>query len=158
MTRIICLANSLKRSERCIAGIEPATGRWIRPVTAHLDGRVPRPTRLVAGAEPRLLDLLEIPLADTGPDYGFESENRLILPGAWRRVGRARASDLLNTARPTARSSTRPRRTSRCPTCRPCRPRSAARSSSSRPRTSRYGGTGHRIAGRGRWSLPRGNG
>ena len=100
MTRIICLANSLKRSERCIAGIEPATGRWIRPVTAHLDGRVPRPTRLVAGAEPRLLDLLEIPLADTGPDYGFESENRLILPGAWRRVGRARASDLLKHRAP----------------------------------------------------------
>ncbi len=100
MTRIICLANSLKRSERCIAGIEPTTGRWIRPVTAHLDGRVPRPTRLVAGAEPRLLDLLEIPLADTGPDYGFESENRLILPGAWRRVGRVQAPSLLKYRAP----------------------------------------------------------
>ena len=100
MTRIICLANSLKRSERCIAGIEPSTGRWIRPVTAQLDGRVPRLTRLVAGAEPRLLDLLEIPLADTGPDFGFESENRLILPGAWRRVGRAQVSDLLKYRAP----------------------------------------------------------
>lgn len=96
MARIICLANSWKRKERCIAGIDLATGQWVRPVTDTPDGSVPRLTRLVASGEPALLDLLEIPLAATGPDYGIESENRLILPGRWRRVGRVQPRDVLH--------------------------------------------------------------
>lgn len=87
MTRIVCLANSWKREERCIAGIDLATGRWVRPISDLPDGQVPRHTRSVGGVEPALLDVLEIPLAESGPDFGFESENRAILPGPWRRLG-----------------------------------------------------------------------
>lgn len=94
-TRIICLANSWKRREHCIAGIDPATGRWVRPVTDTPDGSVPRYARLIYGAEPALLDILEIPLAPDGPDFGCECENRLILPGTWRRVGRVRPHEVL---------------------------------------------------------------
>ncbi|CAA9575248.1 MAG: hypothetical protein AVDCRST_MAG88-2756 [uncultured Thermomicrobiales bacterium] len=94
-TRIICLANSWKRREHCIAGIDPVTGRWVRPVTDTPDGSVPRYARLIYGAEPALLDILEIPLAPDGPDFGCECENRLILPGTWRRAGRARRHEVL---------------------------------------------------------------
>jgi WD40 repeat protein len=93
-TRIICLANSWKHGERCIAGIDLFTGRWVRPVANTDDGRVPKDVRIVGGVEPALLDILDIPLAETGPDYGFECENRAILPGPWRWAGRASPKDV----------------------------------------------------------------
>jgi hypothetical protein len=94
MARIICLANSWKRSERCIAGIDLDTGGWVRPVTEAADGSVPRHIRALRKGEPALLDILELPLASGGPDFGFECENRLILPGRWYVKGQARHADL----------------------------------------------------------------
>lgn len=94
-TQVICLANSRKRGDRCIAGIELSTGRWVRPVTNLDDGRIPSYIRLIQGNEPALLDILEIPLSQTGPSFGFTSENRLILPGMWRRVGKVEPSELI---------------------------------------------------------------
>jgi hypothetical protein len=100
MTQIICLANSKKLSERCIAGINPETGRWIRPVyKAHPeDGRVPESIRLINGEEPALLDILDIPLENSGLDFGFESENLNIAQGQWRKVGQAFPQDVLRFA------------------------------------------------------------
>lgn len=95
MTRIICLANSWKRGERCIAGITPMKGQWIRAVSDLPDGKVTKEMRLIGGTEPGLLDILEIPLAKTGPDYGFESENLSILPGKWMRSGQVPPAYLL---------------------------------------------------------------
>jgi hypothetical protein len=92
--RIICLANSWKRGARCIAGIELATGRWVRPVTDSDDGGVPDHIRKLRKREPAILDILDIPLAHTGPDFGFECENRLILPGRWYLSGHAQPADL----------------------------------------------------------------
>ncbi|AMA08918.1 dual OB domain-containing protein [Picosynechococcus sp. PCC 73109] len=91
LKRIVCLANSWKLEERCIAGIELETGKWIRPVCDNLypeDGRVPRFVRMVEGREPELLDILEIPLDDTGNGFGFECENLSVLPGEWRLSGK----------------------------------------------------------------------
>jgi hypothetical protein len=96
MTQLICLANSWKHQDRCIAGIEPSTGQWIRPVSDLFDGRIPTYQALIDGEEIELLDIIEIPLADTGPDFGFASENRLILPGEWKKVGRVQITDLSN--------------------------------------------------------------
>ena len=90
--RIICLANSWKLGERCIAGIDIDTGKWVRPICESLypeDGRVPESVRLLNGKEPQLLDILEIPLADTGNNFGFESENLSVLRGNWRLAGKA---------------------------------------------------------------------
>jgi hypothetical protein len=97
MAQLICLANSWKYDERCIAGIDMDTGQWVRPVCPLYphDGRVPIDIRLVEGEEVELLDILDLPLASNGPDFGFESENRTILPGDWQRVGRAKPTDLL---------------------------------------------------------------
>jgi hypothetical protein len=92
---IICLANSWKHGDRCIAGINPQTREWIRPVSDLNDGRVPKPMRLIDGQEPQLLDILEIPLANHGSDFGFEKENRSIMPGKWRKLGRVYPQNML---------------------------------------------------------------
>jgi hypothetical protein len=95
MTRIICLANSWKRGERCIAGINELQGKWVRPISDLPDGRIPKEIRQINRLEPALLDILDIPLAKTGPDFGFESENLSILPGKWRQVGKVPPAYLL---------------------------------------------------------------
>lgn len=97
LRKIICLANSEKLQERCIAGIEINTGKWIRPVCDKLypnDGRVPSSVRLINGDEPNLLDILEIPLAETGKDFGFECENLSVLEGEWQHSGRAQLREV----------------------------------------------------------------
>jgi len=97
LKKIVCLANSWKLNERCIAGIDIGSGNWVRPVCDSLypeDGRVPRAVRLISGKEPKVLDILEIPLADTGNDFGFESENFSVLPGEWKCVGRFNINNL----------------------------------------------------------------
>ncbi|MFW6170668.1 MAG: DNA helicase RecQ [Planctomycetota bacterium] len=87
VTELICLANSRKHGARCIAGIEPHSGTWIRPVSDLDDGRVPRPTRLVDGREPQLGERLAVPLSCSGPDFGHQSENLSIRSGPWRSLG-----------------------------------------------------------------------
>jgi len=96
--KIICLANSWKLKERCIAGIDIDTGKWVRPVCDSRypeDGRVPSSTRLINSTEPKLLDILEIPLAETGNNFGFESENLSILSGNWKLIGKALPYDII---------------------------------------------------------------
>jgi len=95
LTRIICLANSRKHGAYCLAGIDPSTGAWVRPVSGLDDGRVERRTMQTGGAFPALGDILELPLAQTGPDFGFECENLTILPGAWKIGGAVNPADLL---------------------------------------------------------------
>jgi hypothetical protein len=95
--KIICLANSWKLQERCIAGINVETETWIRPVSeiSPNDGKVPASIRLIEGKEPELLDILAIPLAETGNDFGFECENLTILAGEWKLLRKAKPSDLI---------------------------------------------------------------
>lgn len=98
LKRIVCLANSWKLDERCIAGIDLDTGKWVRPVCDSLypeNGKIPRSVRLVEGREPKLLDVLEIPLADTGNDFGFECENLSVLSGEWNFLGRLQPRELV---------------------------------------------------------------
>jgi len=101
LTRIIVLANSWKHDNWCVAGIEQTTAKWVRPVTQLDDGRVPKKAMKLGGYFPRLLDIIDIPLAADGPDFGFESENRTILPGRWYLRGKASTSDVVSyTSRP----------------------------------------------------------
>jgi len=83
LTRIVVLANSWKHQDWCLAGIDLDNEKWIRPVTGLDDGRVPKKSMKLGGYFPELLDVLEIPLHSTGPDFSFESENKSILPGRW---------------------------------------------------------------------------
>jgi hypothetical protein len=101
LTRITLLANSWKNQDWCLAGIEPATGKWVRPVTSLEDGRVRQSDMKIGGYFPEVLDIIDLPLDTTGPDFGFESENRTILPGRWYLHGQATANDLLKYAKPS---------------------------------------------------------
>lgn len=97
-TTVLCLANSKKEGERCIAGIDVRTGQWVRPVSRHTaKGEVPFHERQVEGGEPRLLDLVRMDLAHDGPagfDYCHSKENRWIDPSPWTREGVATAGDI----------------------------------------------------------------
>lgn len=95
MVSIICLANSWKRGDRCIAGIDPNTGEWIRPVSQLEDGRIPTALSIIDGEEITPLDIIDVPLAETGSDFGFAKENRLVLSGKWQRIGRATPAQLM---------------------------------------------------------------
>lgn len=95
MVSIICLANSWKRGDRCLAGIALHTGEWIRPVSELADGRIPLNMLIVAGEAVAPLDVIEVPLAETGPDYGFAKENRLVLSGAWQKIARVTPAQLM---------------------------------------------------------------
>lgn len=93
MARIICLANSRKNRNRCIAGLT-RDGVWIRPVSTLADGAITRSMRDVDGKEPKLLDILSIPLEADGPDFGHQPENRLLKPGPWTRLGVVGVADV----------------------------------------------------------------
>ncbi|MBI5584386.1 MAG: DNA helicase RecQ, partial [Deltaproteobacteria bacterium] len=95
LTRIICLANSRKHGAYCLAGVGTDSGEWIRPVSDLEDGRLERSMLMVGGQFPKLGQVIEIPLDPGGPDFGFEKENRSILPGPWRLEGSVSAADLL---------------------------------------------------------------
>lgn len=93
MVKIICLANSKKNGDRCIAGINICTGKWIRPVSGLKDGRIPVNRCLVNGEEPQLLDILDIPFRQEG--FASECENLPILTGEWEKIGKVVANSLL---------------------------------------------------------------
>ncbi|MCC5829189.1 MAG: hypothetical protein JJU36_07050 [Phycisphaeraceae bacterium] len=68
---------------------------WVRPVSKLQDGAIPWFMRQIDGKEPELLDVLSIPLAMDGPDFGHQPENRQVLKGAWKRTGRLTTSHVL---------------------------------------------------------------
>jgi hypothetical protein len=98
-TSIVVLANSWKHRDWCLAGIDLDTGKWVRPVTGLDDGRVPQTVMKLRGYFPALLDVVEIPLDSSGPDFGFESENRTILPGRWYHRGKLTPEDICKYAK-----------------------------------------------------------
>jgi ATP-dependent DNA helicase RecQ len=93
-TRLICLASTHRRDGCVLIGIEAETGRWIRVLGNGPDGQLPPERCQVDSRPPELLEIIDLPLADSGPDFGSERENRLLLPGDWRSVGHAALSDL----------------------------------------------------------------
>lgn len=89
--RIICLANSRKLQGRCVAGIElteEGAAKWIRPVSAREHQEVSEYERQYEdGSDPRLLDVLEIPVTKHQP-ADYQRENWLLDPEQyWRKIG-----------------------------------------------------------------------
>ncbi|MFZ4665420.1 MAG: dual OB domain-containing protein, partial [Prochlorotrichaceae cyanobacterium] len=91
---VICLANSYKHYDRCIAGIESTSGQWIRPVSDLDDGRIPKNDRFIKAEEITLLDRVDIPIHKTQKS-GHEIENFRYTRGAWKITGKAQVADLL---------------------------------------------------------------
>lgn len=103
---ILCLANSRKLNGRCVAGIEiqddKRTG-WIRPVSQREHEEVSEADRrYVNGQDPRVLDIIKIPLLEHRPRL-YHQENWLLDPGYyWEKTRRLAWNDLNSFLDPTA--------------------------------------------------------
>lgn len=100
--RLVLLADSRKDRHRCVAGIEIEDDRrvgWVRLVTKHPNGVIyERERRYDDKAEPRLLDVMDVPVL-AQRDMDWQPENWLLdtaLP--WRKVGRLDWKDLCKLA------------------------------------------------------------
>ncbi|WP_438948863.1 dual OB domain-containing protein [Streptomyces mutabilis] len=93
--QLVCLANSRKGGDRCIAGMELGTKNWIRPISRRFSEAVSEVERRYSdGAEPRVLDVVSMRLSGTKPD-GFQCENWLLDPVVqWEREGRINWGEL----------------------------------------------------------------
>ena len=102
MKQIVCLANSRKLNGRCVAGVELIDGKpngWIRPVSARGQQQVSKKERQYQdGSDPRLLDIIDIPLLEHCPK-GYQQENWLLDPEYdWDKVGVFEWGDLQELA------------------------------------------------------------
>jgi hypothetical protein len=86
-SKMVILANSYKDKERCVAGIDLSTGRWVRPVAGKANSALTSAIRHIDGKEPDLLDVVELYLEDDGPDFGCQPENRIVRSVKWKKVG-----------------------------------------------------------------------
>jgi len=112
---LIVLANSIKESERCVAGKDPRTGRWVRPVSTPEGAAIPRYRTVVAspaGNFPAVpLQIARIPFTAKAP-LPNQPENELLAEGLWLQAGtfnRERLSSLVD--RPETLWGADPKRT-----------------------------------------------
>ena len=103
--RFLCLANSRKLSGRCIAGREVVgerPGPWIRPISNREHQEVSEyERRYEDGTDPKVLDVIEIPLVEARP-HEFQQENWLLDPNFyWERQGRIGWSELKGFVEPS---------------------------------------------------------
>lgn len=83
MVDMLCLANSEKNGERCVAGVRLDTGDWIRPVSdkkgsALLENQY----RTASGQIPKPLDSVRLELRRQYPQYN-QPENWIIAGTDW---------------------------------------------------------------------------
>jgi hypothetical protein len=105
-TYFVCLANSKKYGERCIAGIEllknesgdftplliDSRPKWVRPVSGDINGQVP--SELVKGIA--LFDIVEIEILERKP-LRYQSENTSFEPNSIKVVGKYDKLDFFET-------------------------------------------------------------
>ena len=103
--RIVCLANSRKRSGRCIAGKEilgdGRSGAWVRPVSDRATGEVSEDERQYEdGSDPSVLDVIDVPVLDAQPS-SFQRENWLLDPKYyWSKIRSMTRNDLADFVDP----------------------------------------------------------
>ena len=92
---LIVLANSRKFLGRCVAGIDSATGEWIRPIGSAAHREVSEVDRQYEdGSDPQVLHVVRIPMIRPVPD-AYQSENWLIDSNFyWERRGQIGWDDL----------------------------------------------------------------
>ncbi len=93
MARLVCLANAQRPGGQCIAGIDLATGQWVRPVGRDADA-LPMYRCMIGGKPLALLDIVEIDLAPPREIHKFQRENQIIQNWNWKLVGRSSPGDL----------------------------------------------------------------
>jgi hypothetical protein len=91
--QLVCLANSKKLSAFCVAGVDPESLEWVRPLGSGSHGAITTQEQtLDDGSRPELLDVIEVPLAEARPQPG-QPENWRLASGAWRRIDQLNDSE-----------------------------------------------------------------
>ena len=98
--RILCLANSIREGGRCVAGIDYATCRWVRPVLLG-GGPIPVERTLVGKRHVEPGDVVEIEMDETPTPMPYQRENHVLYGRPWRIVGYCAAADCLRFCDPT---------------------------------------------------------
>lgn len=85
--KLLCLANSHKEKNRCVAGLDLESGDWIRPVSNFGDGSLhPRHYLTKDGHDPDPLDIIRLSLDEPQPEP-YQPENWIITDEDWVRCG-----------------------------------------------------------------------
>jgi hypothetical protein len=92
--RMICMANSWREHGRCVAGIRPSNGDWVRPVPVG-GGPFEHDDTLVDGRPIEPLDLVQLRVRQPNTVTRFQIENREIVDGDWEVVGSVDVSDVM---------------------------------------------------------------
>jgi hypothetical protein len=92
LDRIVCLANSYKHDNRCVAGISLISKKWVRLVGVDVPGCLTRHQTCYAdGREARVLDVFEAELGDEcGSNY--HPEDVIVMERKWNLLRRFEAS------------------------------------------------------------------
>lgn len=87
--QMVCLANSRKGGDRCVAGMEFGSKKWVRPISRRPNEAVSATERQYSDrSEPRILDIVSMGLIEKRPSK-FQRENWLIDHTVqWVKVGR----------------------------------------------------------------------
>ena len=92
--RIIVLANSIKKSARCVAGVDVGTEntlvppKWIRPVSGESEGELePRHMGTSDGAPLAPLDIVDVPLSEYANDAIHPEDWIVDRSQEWTRAG-----------------------------------------------------------------------
>lgn len=97
---IICLANSDKKSGRCIAGLKTDGSGWLRPVSTKLDGTLYSDNYVLdTNCEPQLFDILQIECLEHRPEC-HQPENWVISQKRWRFIGSPNRQKLIEILKP----------------------------------------------------------
>jgi hypothetical protein len=86
--RILCLANSYKHGNRCVAGISISTKKWVRLIGHRVAGCLTREESCYGdGTEVAILDVFEAKLGKECGSVGHP-EDVYVVEGRWRHVRR----------------------------------------------------------------------
>jgi hypothetical protein len=94
MMRLICLANSRRDGGRCIAGIDMATGRWIRPIPPK-GGAIQEEKTFLSGNLITPLDIIELELDAPNFNTRYQCENQTVRNWHWRLVDKVKPADVV---------------------------------------------------------------
>lgn len=96
----ICLANSRKMGEHCVAGITSDGTGWIRPVSNFAEGELTtQQCRLPDGSQPVPLDILRVEVTQPRP-RAHQPENWLVAGTSWQLIGKVNPADAFQKLEP----------------------------------------------------------
>ena len=91
---MLCLANSRKEGNRCVAGLR-SDGTWLRPVSTPQGGALTNAQLMLAevGRPVEPLDVVVVPVEKPAP-FSYQPENWLIADRPWRHLRTVEVADV----------------------------------------------------------------